>query len=358
MAPEEARTIMSRMQHYRIKKEGLPQGDPPPGVVCIHPPGVCSPSMTARFSVAIVGAGGYAGQILHALLMHHPCIEPRIITEREPSGKALAACAACDVVALATPSDVALTFAGVLLRRGHRVLDLSDAHRREDGAHYGLPELMGPPTPNAPLVANPGCYPTATLLLLRPLLGARLIHPEPISVLGASGASGAGKGLRPDLHFCELHDNTFPYRVGRHRHTPEIEHVLGTPVSFVTQLLPVVRGMLVTAFVRPRTSPAHLLDGLRAAYETHPWVTVLPEPGPGLGVRHVVGTHQALLAVGPEARGGVVPVFSAIDNLMRGAASQAVHNLNLWLGLEPGLGLPPPLTTPPQDLPGMSRMLP
>jgi len=314
--------------------------------------------MTGKYSMAIVGASGYAGQVLHALLMHHPCISPHVLTAREPDDAALSAASAHDVVALATPSEVARGWTEALLRRGQRVIDLSDAHRLDPRAHYGLPELCGPPGPNAPLVANPGCYPTATLLVLRPLLEAQLVHPESIAVVGASGASGAGKGLRADLHFCELHDNTFPYKVGEHRHIPEIEHVLGAPVSFVTQLLPVARGMLVTAFVRPRSSPRALLEGLRAAYEAHPWVSVLPEPGPGLGIRHVVGTHQALLAVGPEARSGLVPVFSSIDNLMRGAASQAVHNLNLWLGLPPGLGLPPPLSAVPQGVPGMSRMLP
>ncbi|MEM9453994.1 MAG: Asd/ArgC dimerization domain-containing protein [Myxococcota bacterium] len=314
--------------------------------------------MASRYSVAIVGAHGYAGQVLHALLMHHPCIDPEIIEAREPDDRALAACAAHDRVALATPSEAARIWTTALMRRGQRVLDLSDAHRLDPQAHYGLPELMGPPTPNAPLVANPGCYPTASLLMLRPLLDARLCHPEPIAIMGASGASGAGKGLRPDLHFCELAGNVFPYKVGRHRHIPEIEHVLGTPVSFVTQLLPIVRGMLVTAFVRPRASPQHLLDGLRAAHEAHPWVSVLSEPGPDLGLRHVVGTHQALIAVGPVERSGLVPVFCAIDNLMRGAASQAVHNLNLWLGLSPDQGLPDPLTIPPKGLPGMSRMLP
>lgn len=314
--------------------------------------------MTGKYSVALLGANGYAGQLLHALLMQHPCINVTVLDAREPDDAAIAACSRHDRVLLATPSDASRTWTEALLRRGQRVLDLSDAHRRDPQAHYGLPELSGPPSPNVSLVANPGCYPTATLLALRPLLEANLVHAETIAVLGASGASGAGKGLRPDLHFCELHDNTFPYKVGEHRHIPEIEHVLQAPVSFVTQLLPIVRGMLVTAFVRPKAEPAHLLDGLRAAYETHPWITVLPEPGPGLGVRHIVGTHQAVLAVGPRARSGLVPVFAAIDNLMRGAASQAVHNLNLWLGLDPGLGLPAPMTDLPSGVPGMSRMLP
>lgn len=305
-----------------------------------------------------MGTTGYAGQVLHALLMHHPCITPTVIDAREPNAHALEQCAGCDVVALATPSDAARVWTEPLRAAGHRVLDLSDAHRRVEGVHYGLPELFGAPPAADTLVANPGCYPTATLLVLRPLLTAGLIAAEGIAVVGASGASGAGKGLRPDLHFCELHDNVFPYKVGEHRHIPEIEHHLGAPISFVTQLLPIVRGMLVTAFVRPKGTPAQLTDGLRATYETHPWITVLPTAGAGLGVRHVVGSHQALVGVGPSARAGVVPVFCSIDNLMRGAASQALHNINLWLGLAPHLGLPAPLAPHTRTLPGMTRMLP
>lgn len=314
--------------------------------------------MTTQFKVAIRGASGYAGQVLHALLMHHPCIHPVVLEDREPTAAALDQCTRCDVIALATPSEAARAWVEPLLRRDLRVLDLSDAHRREDRAHYGLPELHGAPARDARLLANPGCYPTATLLALRPLLDAGLIEPEGIAVLGASGASGAGKGLRPDLHFCELHDNAFPYKVGEHRHIPEIEHHLGAPISFVTQLLPVVRGMIVTAFVRPTAEPQRLRDGLAAAYETHPWITVLPQPGAEQGLRHVVGTHQARLSVGPMKRSGLVPVFSTIDNLMRGAASQAVHNLNLWLGLDAGLGLPSPTAANNRPLPGMTRQLP
>ena len=97
--------------------------------------------MTASFRVAVIGASGYAGQILHAILMHHPCIGPKIVDAREPTDEALTACAKCDIVALATPSEAAVAWAGPLLKRGHRVLDLSDAHRRDPAAHYGLPEL-------------------------------------------------------------------------------------------------------------------------------------------------------------------------------------------------------------------------
>jgi len=132
---------------------------------------------------------------------------------------------------------------------------------------------------------------------------------------------------------------------------PEIEHHLGAPISFVTQLLPIVRGMLVTSFVRAKVEPAVLLAALREHYAAHPYITTLEQPDEGLGLGHVVGSHQALLAVGPVARSGLVPVFASIDNLMRGAASQALHNLNLWLGLDARLGLPPPLARAPIGVP-------
>lgn len=289
--------------------------------------------------------------------MHHPCIEPRLPSGRSPEDLGageLAELADCDAVALALPREPAKHWAAALFEAGaRRVLDLSDARRRDAEAHYGLPELFGAPPRDQRLVANPGCYPTATLLALRPLLAAELIAAESIAVLGTSGASGAGKGLADRLHFCNLAGNSFPYKVGEHRHVPEIEHHLGAPISFVTQLLPIVRGMLVTAFVRPAAgvTPEQLRAELRACYADHPWVSVLDRPDEGLGLGHVVGSHQALLAVGPVERSGLVPVFASIDNLMRGAASQALHNLNLWLGLEPGLGLPAPLRAAPEGVP-------
>ncbi|HET6586070.1 MAG TPA: Asd/ArgC dimerization domain-containing protein, partial [Nannocystaceae bacterium] len=240
-----------------------------------------------------------------------------------------------------------------------RTIDLSTAHRTTADAFYGLPELFGAPPPGATLVSNPGCYPTATLLAVLPLVRAGLVHARGLAVLGCSGTSGAGKAVREDLHFSELHDNLFPYQVGEHKHIAEIHHKLGgISASFVTQLVPIVRGLLVTAFVPTDADPTTLRNTLAATYEGQRWITVLAEPGQGLGVRHVVGTHQAVIAVGPRADGGVVPVFAAIDNLLRGAASQAVHTLNLWLGLPAEAGLPEPLRKPPSGVPGMNRMLP
>ncbi len=311
-----------------------------------------------KFTVAMAGATGYAGQVMHALLMHHPCIEPAVIPARMPddlSSLWVDTLAACDAVSLALPDDASRAWASWLHAHGvARTLDLSHTFRQTDGIHYGVPELFGAPPRDAKLVANPGCYPTATLLVLKPLLDAGLIASEGIAVLGASGASGAGKALADHLHFCNLSENFFPYKVGEHRHVPEIERHLGTPISFVTELLPIVRGMLVTAFVRPLAKVATLLDALRERYTDHPYVTVLAKPDQGLGVRHVVGTHQAVIAVGPVERSGVVPVFSSIDNLMKGAASQAVHNLNLWVGLDPYLGLPAPLSRHPDGVPNMT----
>ena len=312
--------------------------------------------MGAEKTVGLVGATGYAGQVLHALLMQHPCIDTRVIEGREPSGPGLEACRGCDVVALAVPDDAARAWTGACGEIGCRVLDLSGAHRLDRAIHYGLPELEGAPPADARVVANPGCYPTAALVGLVPLRRAGLIADEPIAIVGMSGTSGAGRGLRDDLHFSELYGNTFPYSAGRHKHVPEIERVLGAEVSFVTQLIPIVRGLQITAHVRPQGDPADLLDALRSFAEAHPYVTVLPEPGQGLGVRHVVGTHQVVLAVGPSARGGVVPVFATIDNLMRGAASQALHNINLWLGLPAHAGLPDPLAHVPDGVPGMKTV--
>lgn len=313
--------------------------------------------MSSTFELLIVGASGYAGQVLHALGMQHPRIQVRPCPVRSPDQvdeAGLRALASADLVALALPREPAKVWAAALLGVGaRRVLDLSDARRRDPEAHYGLPELTGAPPAHARLVANPGCYPTATLASLRPLLDAGLIEAESIAVLGTSGASGAGKGLADRLHFCNLAGNSFPYKVGEHRHVPEIEHHLGAPISFVTQLLPIVRGMLVTSFVKPKAgvTPSQLREALEARYAEAPYVTVLPQPDQGLGLGHVVGTHQVLVAVGPVERSGLVPVFASIDNLMRGAASQALHNANLWLGLPPSLGLPPPLAGLPQGVP-------
>jgi N-acetyl-gamma-glutamyl-phosphate reductase len=311
--------------------------------------------MNETFPIAILGATGYAGQILHALVMHHPRMRPVIVDGHDPDA-ALRACRDVAAAALALPDEPARELSMALVAAGTKVIDLSSAQRVVPGIHYGLPELFGAPRPTTQVVSNPGCYPTATLLATAPLVRAGLVG-DTIAVVGTSGTSGAGKAPREDLHFSELYANFFPYKVGTHKHQIEIATHLGAQVSLVTQLAPVVRGLGITAFVHTDHAPADLLACLRTTYAEAPWVTVLDEPGEGLGVRHVVGTHSAVVAVGPRKDGDVVPVFCAIDNLMRGAASQALHNLNLWLGLPVDLGLPPPLAGAPRGVPGMARGL-
>jgi N-acetyl-gamma-glutamyl-phosphate reductase len=306
--------------------------------------------------IALLGATGYAGQVLHALLLHHPRMEPVVVDPRETTAAIVSRCRDVAAVALALPDDTALVISEALVDAGIKVIDLSSAQRTKAAIHYGLPELFGAPPQGTTLVSNPGCYPTATLLATAPLVRAGLVDRS-VAVVGCSGTSGAGKALREDLHFSELFGNFFPYKVGQHKHSAEISHWLGADVSLVTQLVPIVRGLGITAFVRTDREPAELLACLRAAYENAPWITVASEPGEALGVRHVVGTHQAVVAVGPRKDGGLVPVFGAIDNLMRGAASQALHNLELWLDVPVGLGLPAPLSRAPVGTPGMGRQL-
>lgn len=320
--------------------------------------------MDPQVHVGLLGATGYAGQVLHALLTQHECMQVATLSSRDPhelTPEDAAVLGSLDAVCLALPGEVSARWVPALLELAPRakLLDLSDHYRRDDDVHYGQPELFGAPDPSARLVANPGCYPTATLLALQPLIAAGVIDDHGIAVVGASGATGAGKQTLPHLHFCHLEGNVFPYKVGQHRHIPEIERYLGAPISFVTELLPVSRGILITAFVRPNATgsngPAQLLAALKAAHADHPYVTVLDAPGQACGLRHVVGTHQCVVAVGPVERSGLVPVFSTIDNLMKGAASQAVHNLNLWCGLDPHSGLPAP-KSPAEASPSMSGL--
>lgn len=306
------------------------------------------------YPIALVGHRGYAGSLLHALLMHHPCMRPIIVDAHGPTGEGLAIASDAAAVALAVPDEAAHAWVTALAPTATRVLDLSSAHRTAPNTHYGIAELFGSPPSGTTLVSNPGCYPTASLLAVLPLVRAGLVTPDrAISILGTSGTSGAGKSLRDDLHFSAMVDNLFVYGVGNHKHLGELEAKLGRTVAFVPQVAPFARGLTITAFVPTTATPAELHACLHSTYSAAPWVTVFDRPGPGLGVRHVVGTHQAALAVGPRAHGDLVPVFATIDNLLRGAASTALATLNSWLGLDPALGMPAPARLV-NDVPGMT----
>ncbi|MBE0466353.1 MAG: N-acetyl-gamma-glutamyl-phosphate reductase, partial [Candidatus Desulforudis sp.] len=198
----------------------------------------------------------------------------------------------------------------------------------------------------ADLVANPGCYPTASVLGLAPLLAENLIDANEIVIDAKSGVSGAGRGLSLKTHFSETSENFQAYGVAAHRHTPEIEDQLGRlagrelTVSFTPHLVPMVRGMLVTIYVRPGRLPdAEELYALYAEfYRGEPFVRVLP-PGVLPQTKAVAGTNHCDLALVPDTRTGRIIVLSAIDNLVKGASGQAVQNMNLICDFDETTGL-------------------
>ena len=196
---------------------------------------------------------------------------------------------------------------------------------------YAVPELW---PPAGPLVANPGCYATATLLALAPLADA--VDPQSVVVDAKSGVSGAGRALRASSHAGFVLDNLSPYRVGSHQHAPEIEQALGFPVCFVPHLLPVRRGLLATCYVD--AVAADLRERLEAAYAAAPAVRLLPE-GVAPELARVQGTDVAEIALFRDRSTGRSIVVCALDNLGKGAAGQAVQNANLALGLDETAGL-------------------
>lgn len=328
--------------------------------------------------VSVVGAAGYSGAEAVRLLARHPAVTLAGLFG-SPGGKGaafadlhpdLGAAAGPDVVpfseeallagrpdaaVLATPNEVSASLAPRLLEAGVRVIDVSGAYRLKDpslypswygfehpapsllaGAVYGLTEWCGEELSGARLVANPGCYPTSVLLALKPL--APLLDPaRPVVVDSASGVSGAGKKAELAYSFCELAGTFKAYGVGSHRHEPEMRQELGLSAgadfTFVPHLLPLVRGILSTihvSFPGP-VSDAAIAERFAAAYDGKPFVKVyaagrLPE------LKEVVGTPRAHVgwALLPGGRRAVV--VSAIDNLLKGAASQAVQNLNRVFG--------------------------
>jgi N-acetyl-gamma-glutamyl-phosphate reductase len=230
------------------------------------------------------------------------------------------------------------------------VVDLSGAHRLRDaswyerwygfthprpdqleGWVYGLPELVAE---TGRLVANPGCYATATLLALTPIRDA--VDPESVVVDGLSGMTGAGRSLKASSHAGAVLENVTPYRVGAHQHVPEITQLLGFPVSFTPHLLPVRRGLIATCNVR--STGADLRALLEEAYEGSPVVTVLPE-GVAPELARVQHTDRAEIGVFADRFTGRSIVICAEDNLGKGAAGQAIQNVNRALGLDPTAGL-------------------
>jgi N-acetyl-gamma-glutamyl-phosphate reductase len=270
------------------------------------------------------------------------------------NARAVEAADGCSVVLLATSAEVSLELAPKFRARGISVIDLSGAFRLRDAtqyprwykfehhlpehlaaSHYGLPELFGAP-PREGLVANPGCYATATILALAPLLKAGLIESSGIIVDAKSGVTGAGRQSKEAYSFSEVEGDFRAYKILSHQHTPEIAQAINVrSLTFTAHLLPVRRGILATCYAKPRGSAEQIEAALRDAYARAPFVEVTaPEE---VSLSSVVGTNMC--RIGVAAEDDVVLVVAAIDNLVKGAAGQAVQNLNLMLGLDERIAL-------------------
>lgn len=340
----------------------------------------------------LVGVTGYTGMELSRILASHPSMRLTAATSRQDAGKRLdtvypflqglpgadvtlvepdAALLAreCDVVFLAVPHGVAMEIGAELYDAGVKVVDLSADFRLRDAdvyeawykphtrreyiakAVYGLPELYAADIAKARLVANPGCYPTASILGLYAALKNGIVRTDDIIIDAKSGTTGAGRKAVVSSLYCEVADSFRPYNIGgRHRHTPEIEQELSVAagesvtVSFNPHLLPISRGILATIYTKLKDSLSQA--DVQAMYEDFwkdaPWVRVLPA-GKLPETRNVRGTMFCDIAVTVDQRTGRLLITSAIDNLCRGASGQAVANANLMFGLpvETGLNFAP-----------------
>lgn len=338
-------------------------------------------------SVGIVGGTGYTGSELLRLLVQHPHVEIKAVTSRAEAGTRLdvafpqlrghldlvfsepeqSVLTDCDLVFFATPNGTAMVQAPPLLAAGVRVVDLAADFRIDDvelwerwygmahaspelvaDAVYGMPEVNREAIRGARLVANPGCYPTAVTLALLPLIESGLVETDRVIADVKSGVSGAGRKASANLLMAEVGESFKAYSVGGHRHHPEIcatiRRATGCEMglTFVPHLVPMVRGIEATLYVSLKASadlsPGDLQTRFEQYYLAEPFVDVMPA-GAALETRSVRGTNLCRLGVNVPLDAGVVVVQSVIDNLVKGAAGQAVQNLNLMFGIEETTGL-------------------
>lgn len=338
---------------------------------------------SAKIKIGIVGGTGYTGVELLRLLVQHPNVELTAVTSRSESGQDVHALypnlrghldlkfsqpdvenlSQCDLVFFATPNGVAMKLVPELLKSNVKIVDLAADFRLRDPlmwekwygmphtcadvleqAVYGLPEANRQQIADASLVANPGCYPTAVQLGFLPLLENELIDPLHLIADAKSGVSGAGREAKLGSLLCEASENFKSYGVSGHRHLPEISQGLtevnGAPVglTFVPHLVPMIRGIHATLYGRLGDS----LDNLQALYEERfadePFVDVMPA-GAMPETRSVKGSNQCRIAVHVPQGGDTVVVLAVIDNLVKGAAGQAVQNMNIMCGLPESAGL-------------------
>jgi len=331
----------------------------------------------------IVGGTGYTGVELLRLLVAHDEVELSVITSRSEAGQDVsslypnlrghvdikfsepdfAALSSCDVVFFATPNGVAMKMVPQLLEAGVKVIDLAADFRIKDSAvwkkwygmdHacedilaeavYGLPELNREAIKNARIIANPGCYPTAVSLGFIPLIENNLLDDQHLIADAKSGVSGAGRGTNIGSLLCEASESVKPYGVDGHRHLPEITQVLSgvaghdVGLTFVPHLMPMIRGIETSLYGVLKTDAEDLHQLYSDRYKDEPFVDVLP-----LGVmpetRSVKGSNMCRISVFRPQGGDTVVISSVIDNLVKGAAGQAVQNMNLMFNLDEAMGI-------------------
>lgn len=337
----------------------------------------------SKLKIGIVGGTGYTGVELLRLLALHPQAELTVITSRGEAGLPVADMfpslrgyvdllftdpatvdlSICDIVFFATPNGIAMQQTRALLDKGVRVVDLAADFRIKDvavwekwygmthacpdliaDAVYGLPEVNREQIRNAQLVANPGCYPTAVQLGFMPLLEAGLIDTSFLIADAKSGASGAGRKAEVHTLLAEAGDNFKAYGVSGHRHLPEISQGLasmgGQPVNltFTPHLLPMIRGIHATLYARLTKQDVDLQSLFETRYAQERFVDVLPK-GSHPETRSVRGSNQCRIAVHQPQGGDTVVILSVIDNLVKGAAGQAVQNMNIMFSLPENMGL-------------------
>ena len=345
-------------------------------------------SDTAKKPIGIIGASGYGGVQLVRLLLEHPEVEIAYLGGDSSAGKQygslyphLAHCVElkvekidpkeiadrCEVVFLGLPNGLACDIAPDLIKQGCKVLDLSADYRfsdlstytdwykkeREDfqtasDAVYGLPELYREQIKSARLIGCPGCYPTASLLALAPLLKQGLVDPATAIIDAKSGTSGGGRQAKTNMLLAEADNSLGAYGVASHRHTPEIEQICSSlarqevRVQFTPHLIPMVRGILSTVYATlrdPGLVREDLITIYNAFYRSSPFVKVLSS-GVYPQTKWACGTNLAYIGIQVDSRTGRVIVLSAIDNLVKGQAGQAVQCMNLMMGWNEALGLP------------------
>lgn len=344
-----------------------------------------------RKKVAILGASGYTGSELLRFLLIHPGVQVTHLTAEKHAGKEISDVfphlseyldlelepldadsvpSNVDIVFAALPHGASAKIVSELYKRDIKIIDLGADFRLSleryekwygehpcpeliDEAVYGLPELNRDEIKKAKLVANPGCYPESSILGLAPLLKENIIETDSIIIDSKSGVTGAGRSPSLDYHFCEVNEGLRAYKIGEHRHMPEIEEVLSdysgrdVRVMFSPHLIPMDRGILSTIYVRltKETTSSALLKLYREHYEGERFVRISPE-GVYPSTAHVRGSNFCNIGLRVNEENNTAVVVSVIDNLVKGASGQAVQNMNIMMGWNESEGLSGPPVFP------------